>query len=116
MCVLVSRHSIFDGLTTIFEDVQPFLDAWQERIADSLGAAERFAQFIRFNDDLFHTGKALRYEGRTKEAAAQVQEWLRGPSLIRMLDDWLVECKDDAILWCLSEAIELLADYQGEEQ
>jgi hypothetical protein len=114
--VVHDAHAIFDGLATIFEDVQPFLDAWQERIAESLGAAERFAQFVRFNVDVFHKGKALGYEGWTKEAEAQVQEWLRGPSLLRKLDDWLVECKDDAILWCLSEAIELLADYQRKEQ
>lgn len=107
---------IIEGLATIFEDVQPFLDVWRRRIGESLGAAERFAQFVRFNGDFFRNGEALGCVEWTEEAEAQVQEWLCDPSLVRMLDGWRFECEDDAISWCLSEAIDLLEGYQGEGQ
>ncbi len=103
---------IFDGLAIIFDDVQPFIDVWREKLARSLGAAERFAEFVRLNDDFLLEGKPLGYGEWTAGADAMVREWLRDPSLVRALDNWLFDCDDDAIFWRISEAIDVLESYR----
>jgi hypothetical protein len=107
--------AVLDGLATVYSDVCPFLVVWREKVTETLGAAERIAQFVRFNGDFFQYGKSLGIEGWSAGADAQVQEWLRDPSLVEGLKSWLVDCDDEVICWSLDGAIELLEAYQEKQ-
>ncbi len=103
---------VIEGLATIYCDIQPFLDVWTAKVHKSLGAAERLAQFLRFNSGFFRKHESLGIEDWTAGAEAQVREWLRDPLLIGALATWLEECEDEAVCRSLLEAMELLELYQ----
>jgi hypothetical protein len=103
---------VFEGLAVIYSDVGPFLDVWREKAAQSLEAADRLAQFVRYNEDFFWNGESLGTQDWSPGAAFQVREWLRDPSLSEALAAWLADCDDETTCWSLREALVMLEPYQ----
>jgi hypothetical protein len=106
---------IFDGLATVYTDVTFFLDEWSNAAGTTLGAAERLAQFVRYNRDFFQGEDSLGVCDWTPGAAEQVEEWLRDFWLVEALVHYSTGFERTPMGRCLEEAIDLLADYQGLE-